>query len=303
MLHIFLVIVKIIGIILAVLLGLLAVLVLCVLFLPVRYRVQGSYHEKWEGKARISYLGPLIWLSISYAETFTYRLRICGITVRSEDKDKKSGTKRSRKSKREYNRDSMEEQSTDSSEKEEGTDVRYGGREPGEETGTSVNRQKERLSKEKSSGIADRIRSWKQTVKDRIHSFKEGGKEGFQMLRSLKETCEDANVKAGFGKLRAELCLLLKKIKPRHLKWYVRFGMEEPDRTGCVLAALGVIQGLWGRELYVKPEFEEKVFETEFQFRGFLQGIHLARLAWKLYFDKEIQYLVKKVILGNCETR
>ena len=44
MIHILLVILKIIGIVLLVILGLLLGILLAVLFIPVRYKAEGSYH-------------------------------------------------------------------------------------------------------------------------------------------------------------------------------------------------------------------------------------------------------------------
>ena len=53
MIHILLVILKIIGIVLLVILGLLLGILLAVLFIPVRYKAEGSYH----GHLVLSYPG------------------------------------------------------------------------------------------------------------------------------------------------------------------------------------------------------------------------------------------------------
>ena len=70
--HVILTILKILGIILLVLLGLLLVIVFSVLFVPVRYRLEGEKSSPgWSeanGKVRVSWLLHLIHLRIQYQE-------------------------------------------------------------------------------------------------------------------------------------------------------------------------------------------------------------------------------------------
>ena len=70
--HVILTILKILGIILLVLLGLLLVIVFSVLFVPVRYRLEGEKSSPgWSeanGKVRVSWLLHLIHLRIQYRE-------------------------------------------------------------------------------------------------------------------------------------------------------------------------------------------------------------------------------------------
>ena len=56
MLHILLLILKIIGIVLLVILGLLLAAVLLVLLVPLRYRLEGSWHGEPAGKVRVTWL-------------------------------------------------------------------------------------------------------------------------------------------------------------------------------------------------------------------------------------------------------
>ena len=70
--HVILTILKILGIILLVLLGLLLVIVFSVLFVPVRYRLEGEKSSPgWSeanGKVKVSWLLHLIHLRIQYQE-------------------------------------------------------------------------------------------------------------------------------------------------------------------------------------------------------------------------------------------
>ena len=66
MLAIVLGILKIIGILLLVILGLLLFVILSVLFVPVRYRAEGSVYEHLKGSASVSWFLHLIFLKVSY---------------------------------------------------------------------------------------------------------------------------------------------------------------------------------------------------------------------------------------------
>ena len=61
-------ILKIIGILLLVILGLLLFVIISVLFVPLRYRAEGSFYEKLKGSASVSWFLHLISLKISYDE-------------------------------------------------------------------------------------------------------------------------------------------------------------------------------------------------------------------------------------------
>lgn len=306
MLHIFLVILKIIGIILAVLLGIIILLVLCVLFWPVRYRVEGQHIEQWRGRARVNYLGPIVWLSVLYQEEISYKLRICGIPVLSSDK-KEDGdsleecSSKGKKSKDKKKRTSAGLKRTSILDEEEEPDDLEPISKKTEEL-QSDNETEEQKSdneagnskKDAKPGICEKIRKLRQSVIDKVRSIWEKIKDIFRLLCNIKETLEDEGVQAGIRTLKSEVWLLLKKIKPRKLKWYVKFGFEDPSTTGQLLAFLAALQGIWGREMHVEPDFENKVLETEFKLKGFIQGFRLVRLGWKCYFDKDIKYLFDK---------
>lgn len=66
MLHIVLLVLKIIGIILASVLGLLIALILIVLFVPIRYKVKAEYHDQLKAAARVSWLLRIISFSAEY---------------------------------------------------------------------------------------------------------------------------------------------------------------------------------------------------------------------------------------------
>ena len=81
-LHILLGILKIAGILLAVLLGLLLLILSCMLFCPVVYQGAGEKNQdSLKGSLKISWLFRGISLKVWYEEGTHYSVRICGIST------------------------------------------------------------------------------------------------------------------------------------------------------------------------------------------------------------------------------
>lgn len=81
-LHILLGILKIAGILLAVLLGLLPLILSCMLFCPVVYQGAGEKNQdSLKGSLKISWLFRGISLKVWYEEGTHYSVRICGIST------------------------------------------------------------------------------------------------------------------------------------------------------------------------------------------------------------------------------
>ena len=90
MVSILLTILKILGIVLSVILGILVLLLLMVLFVPVRYRISGSYKAEDDGllsfHIKVTWLFHLINAVFSYPGAPYLKVRIACITVFGPDK-------------------------------------------------------------------------------------------------------------------------------------------------------------------------------------------------------------------------
>ena len=82
MLGIILFILKVLGIIVLCALGLIFLILLLVLFAPIRYSSEGSkYVDNLQVKALVTYLNPIVRVKISYPDEAIVKVRILGITV------------------------------------------------------------------------------------------------------------------------------------------------------------------------------------------------------------------------------
>lgn len=97
MLHIVLVLLKIIGILLASILGLLIFLILLVLFVPIRYGIRADNLNELRAEGRVSWLFRLLYIRVTYLdEQLTIRLRLFGKIFydSSNPREKKQSSKK-----------------------------------------------------------------------------------------------------------------------------------------------------------------------------------------------------------------
>ena len=85
-------ILKTAGIALLVILGLLLAALLAVLFVPVRYRADGSWREELTASAAITWLLHLVSIRIAYEKELSVRVSVCGIRIKTEKKAEPSGS-------------------------------------------------------------------------------------------------------------------------------------------------------------------------------------------------------------------
>ena len=90
MIQVLLLILKIIGIALAVILGLVLFVVLVVLFVPIRYRARIIYKpEHLEVTGRVSFLFSMLSVTVRYLEKLTYQGRVFGFAFLDSERKKK----------------------------------------------------------------------------------------------------------------------------------------------------------------------------------------------------------------------
>lgn len=97
MLHIVLILLKIIGILLASILGLLIFLILLVLFVPIRYGIRADNLNELRAEGRVSWLFRLLYIRVTYLdEQLTIRLRLFGKIFydSSNPREKKQSSKK-----------------------------------------------------------------------------------------------------------------------------------------------------------------------------------------------------------------
>ncbi|HUM83868.1 MAG TPA: DUF2953 domain-containing protein, partial [Lachnospiraceae bacterium] len=95
------------------------------------------------------------------------------------------------------------------------------------------------------------------------------------------------------------LKLALKKIKklfghvkPRKLSGNISFGLDDPSKTGDILAAVSMFYPIYGKNLVLNPDFNRKVFEGQIEMSGRIYLFYVAYVALTLLLNKNTKFVI-----------
>lgn len=294
MLSIVLLVLKIIGILLLVLLCVLLLVVLTLMFVPLRYKGQGSYVEKPQGRVGLSWLLHIVSVRISYTEELEVVVRLFGIrilkprtkpqTEMDEEMDPYlSPSLEPMVSAQEVSApDSLESQEPSRrSETEEGkkqlADIRL--------TAPKKNifvRTAEKIKR----FFRHMIRSWKRLC-DRL-------KQASDVRQMAMDFIADEKNKKTFRLIIKQGKKVVKHLFPRKIKGYVTFGFDDPYRTGQILTGAAFLYPLYHKQFSVQPVFDRPVFEGEVAFKGRIRMAAILSAGLRILLDKNFRIQLKR---------
>lgn len=334
MLHIILMILKIIGILILAVLALLLIIIGVVLFVPIRYRVNGKKDEEsFFVKAEVYWLLHLFRLKALYPEPGRIVVKVLWFTVydsgaeEESEKPKKEKKKKNRKAKEGKLKNKQEKKSEKSrnktqneAEKTEGKTVRNTIEENTKENTlhqkkaenieetTECLEQPEQVTEEtiedekgKIGKLIDKIKEILQKILDickniryTITRFCDKIKEIWANIQYYLELFGEEETKRAFSMCKEQLYKIWKNIRPQKCMVDLKIGTGEPDTTGYILAVHGMLYPLIGNNVRIEPDFENQVMEGTVFIKGRITIFVLVCAAIKLYFDEDIRYFLKR---------
>lgn len=306
MLSVILLILKIIGIALLVLLGMVLFLLLIVLFVPIRYRVKVEHGDAFTLECGLSWLLHFIHARISQsASSRRIWVRIMGILVYDSSrapKDRKiKNVKRQAKdatTSKDVVKDDLTQERAYS--KDHVKDVIYEEKSVNDEIQNN-DIQKDDKKQDDIKFVGKLIRSYR-NIKAKIKSFfigvKTKIKEFLQKLFNIKDKTrlilnflnDDIN-KKGFRFTYDTLKKILKHILPKKVRSKLIFGTGDPCSTGQALGIFGILYGIYGDNIQLTPDFESKVFKGSHYVKGRIRIWTLLIIIIKLLLDKRFKDL------------
>lgn len=329
MLHGLLLVLKIAGIILAVLLGIVLAAAAAVLFVPVRYAADAQY-DKNSGKkpvlhVRVTWLLHLFRFFMEYDEGFKMRAQVLFFSLYDSEKPKEPEIKEqkektSKKKQKTGKRTVFDEQPQKSGVQAQEVRKRIE-QEPPQETESEAvcspeqidiqerkktTKKKSRASR-KNSSLAEKFKCFVERIKQACRRIKAFFIRIAQTIRGifdksvlLKETVQektthfsemlqDEENRELVHFLWEQLKRLLQKIRPKKYRLRVRYGFEDSETTGWLAVRLAVLYGLLGLDIELIPDFEESVFEGEGMIKGKIRLAGILMIAGKVYFNRLVQ--------------
>lgn len=306
MLHILWMILKILLIVILCILGILLTVTALVLFVPIRYRVHAEKADEMEAMVKVSWLLHAISLRAGWREKGFLLVRLFGITIYDRNRQKKEKSIKEKpikekpiKAKRQ--KEKTKEPESENPEKNNTT-----------ETETVHIEQEQNFFEKIWTRITGFFRKIADFFRMLIHKLKniryttrkfcDKIKGMAEQASCYKEVLEREETKRAFSQCKKQLYRIWKNIRPKKLSVYLHFGADDPYTTGQIMAYYGMFYPWIYPYVTVEPEFEREVTEGRFDCRGRITIFAFIAAAVKIYFDKDIRYLIglfKKEDSGN----
>ena len=320
MLHVLLLILKITGIVIACILGLVIIVVAAVLFVPVRYKADADYHGKFKAHAKLSWLGILRVL-VSYDEELAIKAKALFITIYSNNQ-KKEKTSKHRTSKKKKTKHS--EENIFSVNDDEAKKLTENEKKPQIKMAEAVSDTKEdtQAVKKNVEDIKESAESLKETVskdefkttqnknffdkvkdkcfviytkiKEIINLVKDTVKKVSGAADKLKEIVTDEDNKALFHFFVEQLKTLIKVIRPKKYRINARLGFEDPATMGKVLAYISIFYGMSGVDLSLEPVFGENIKEGSIFLKGNIRIFSVLVIALRVYRNEQFKKFISR---------
>ena len=298
--HIVLLILKIIGISLLVILGILILLIGIVLFVPIRYKVAGDIRRTTKEKVAIH--GKVTWLCSAIAYVFSYEdnefqgeLRIFGRKRKEKsptsledlmDEDEAANKKTDKgvettEENYEVVQPLKNEELLDSDGSDKPNDISYVKKETTKQaTLKAAPKPKENIFQK----VIHKIRS---TV-ERITSFFKNIKEKISLVKAF--VSDEVN-KRVCKKIFAEVLKFLKHLRFRKLRTDLQYGFSDPAITGQSFGVICMIPVFYQYDVAITPDFEAEgtYMEGIFDAKGHLRICHAVMMLIRLLLDKDVR--------------
>ena len=331
MLQILFLIIKIIGIILAVLLGLALLILLLVLFVPVRYRAYGIRSSReCRAEGRVSWFLRLLCIPFSFQDgELEIKVKLLGFTILDPLKGEEEAFREPVQRKTEQSAGKKEETAGADAEKEEETAEENAGKadasasfeaSPPEEAetgaqpasagaGEAAAEPEDEASESRFSRGFRELRRFLRAVirffmkiprklknlKCTFQRFCDKIKRMVKRYREMKAFALDERTKAAVGLVWKQAGILLGQALPRKIRGRLHFGTEDPALTGQILGAIGIFYPLFMDNVKVEPDFEKPALDGELSLKGRLRIVTVLRIAWRLYRDKNVRYVYRRL--------
>ena len=315
-LHMILTILKVVGILLLAVLGLLLFFLLSALFVPVCYRMWGKRTvDVLEGKASVSWLFGLIRLSVGYAdsqsklELYLFGIPLVALKDRIDRwrKNRRKPGKRMRQRKTEKK---VVQQKRESSQAVPSLTGKSSDTKPADQI-CKDNQVKEPVEKpvqdqvdsnsteqepdtaavifQKIKEILLKIWRFPGRVLERIRKSRLTFRQFCDKIKKWYRFLQMDDTKQALLFLKGKGFLVLRHMLPVKIQGNLHFGFEDPSITGQVLAVAGMVYPLYGKTFRLIPDFEQQVLEGEVNLKGRVFGGYLLLQAWQIYRCKEIR--------------
>lgn len=111
----------------------------------------------------------------------------------------------------------------------------------------------------------------------------------------IRDMINDENNRLAFTFVKGEAVKVIRHIRPRTIKGYIKFGLDDPYNTGRILGIIYAFLRRRTKKFEIIPDFDNKVIETDMQVKGRIQVYYLLIIAYRIYKNENF----KKALAGR----
>ena len=278
-------ILKLLGILFAVMVGIVIFLFLAVFCVPVRYRLEGYEGEERCFTGKLHWLLHMVSVTVSYQKDgMVYVVRLLGVPILPRKEKKILPEKEEEASESRTEAEGAEEEASESRTKAEGAEAgmpESRTEAEGAEAGTPESR----------TGPKKKISSGKKGRWNRMERF-------IQKINESRNILFDEKNKKALSFLWRELKYLLRHSGFRKIKTDLTFSMGDPALTGQVLGIMSLFPVLYRKEVHVSSDFEDThiYIRGNYYISGYVRLLHFLRSGIRLWNEKEFRWFVNQII-------
>ena len=302
---IFLLILKIIGIILLSIISLLLIIIALLLFVPIRYRIIANKFEDSDfyAEIKLTWLLHFINILIKYTDDLYYRIRVILIPIKKSDNLKKH--KNNSKKNEPYSDDtkSVDEGGniSDESANEDISDNEISkNKEEIVSTSDLDENDDDNIKFDENKGIIYKIRFVLTKFFEFLFNIKEKLNEAYNtVVNIVKDIDYYINaLKDERNKKVISLCLsqassIINNIKPKIFNGNLTIGIDEPYTMGQILSIYGILFPIIHDKITINPVYDKEVIEGDLYIKGRISVFVLIRAAIKIYFNRDYKRMIK----------
>ncbi len=328
MLHIILLILKIIGIIIAVILGLAVALLLIVLFVPVRYVIDAGCHDKkLKAHVKVTWIMHIFRGVISYDEELFYSIKALWFNIYSSDaeskkeKRPKKNTENNTKEKNTKNKhiDAIEDKADNAVSKDKKDSVDEAGLEEADciQKKLSLEKSHDEVKESDEKSTIDieengKLHTLVNKIKNVYYKIKAFIRRAIDTVKAALNKSQAAadTIKHKYTEIRnkvtdpenielvrflwTQIKAVMNIIKPAKYNVNIRYGFEDSATTGWVAVRLAVLYGLMGMDVSIIPDFDNSIFEGDIYMKGRFNLYSFLIIAVRLYRNKSFRKLINR---------
>ena len=271
---ILLMILKVTGIVLLCIIGLVLFVLLIVLFVPIRYKADGFYKDSdYNVKAKASWLLHVVTVSFDLKASKEPVIKVFGIKLKGKKKKDEEEGETAEETTEDVTKEAKEETKEEAVEeiKEESTDEQFS-----EETAKD---EEDKRSEKKDKRSKDKKEFKSESVYDKI--------------KGCVDIIKSDEFKESFALVKKQLCRLLKAILPRKWEINASLGFEDPSLTGYVCAVSGAMYMWFRKHIHIVGDFDEEKIDAKAYFKGRIYIVVLVYVFLRVWFNKKIRHTIE----------